>query len=259
MPDARLATPPTQRLFAEGAIVLGIVGWWLTARDLPAFVLPGPLDVAKALLRFVTDPALLQHVAISFVRVAASVLLGLVLAVGLAQLARASAIASAIIEGRILLVLNSFPSVGWAILGVIWFGVADATVIFIQTAIVLPFCLINALEGFRQIDPELDELGRSLSRNRWRRFVRLTLPLIMPFLVAGVRIAYGICWKIALVSELFGAASGLGYLLLRAQSVADAATVFAVCLVIVLIFSLVDHVLLKPLAIRFSRNRGVVA
>ena len=115
-----------------------------------------------------------------------------------------------LIERRILTFLNSFPSVGWAILGVVWFQISTATVLFIQTAIVLPFCIINALAGFRQIDPDLDELGRSLTRSSIRRFFKLTLPLIAPFLIAGIRVAYGICWKIALVSELFGASSGLG-------------------------------------------------
>ena len=28
--------------FAEGAVLLAIVGWWLTARGVPSFVLPGP-------------------------------------------------------------------------------------------------------------------------------------------------------------------------------------------------------------------------
>jgi NitT/TauT family transport system permease protein len=258
MAEARAASLP-HHAFAEGAIALALLGWWLTARGLPAFVLPGPLEVAAATLRFVSEPALLQHVAISFVRVAASVALALALAVAIARLAHGSPIAAAIVERRILVILNSFPSVGWAILGVIWFQVSNGTVIFIQTAIVLPFCLINALEGFRQIDPDLDELGRSLSRNPWRRFAKVTLPLMMPFLIAGLRIAYGICWKIALVSELFGASSGLGYLLLRAQSSADAATVFAVCLVIVVIFGVVDRLLLRPLAARFSKNRGVAS
>ena len=39
---------------------------------------------------------------------------------------------------------------------------------------------------------------------------------------------------IALVAELFGTESGLGFLLQQAQSAADAATVFATCLAIVL-------------------------
>jgi NitT/TauT family transport system permease protein/sulfonate transport system permease protein len=250
-----MPTSMPERLLAEGAILLAILGWWFTARGMPAFVLPGPLDVLQSLSGFVTNPTLLQHVAVSFLRVAASVTIGLLLALLLAWAATRSAIVMAIVERRILLVLNSFPSVGWAVLAIIWFQVSDLTVIFIQVAIVLPFCLVNALEGFRQLDRELDELGASLTRSAWRRFLKLTLPAIMPFLVAGLRIAYGICWKIALVSELFGAPSGLGVLLLRAQANADAAMVFAVCLVIVLIFGTVDRFALRPLAARYSANR----
>ncbi|MEO1106087.1 MAG: ABC transporter permease subunit, partial [Pseudomonadota bacterium] len=91
-------------------------------------------------------------------------------------------------------------------------------------------------------------------RNRWRRFLKLQLPLIMPFLIAGLRIAYGIAWKVALVAELFGARSGLGWLLQQAQTRADAATVFAACLVIVVIFAAVDGFVLRPLARRYSQN-----
>jgi NitT/TauT family transport system permease protein/sulfonate transport system permease protein len=100
-------------------------------------------------------------------------------------------------------------------------------------------------------------MGRSFSRSGWRLFTRLILPLIMPFLVAGLRIAFGICWKIALVAELFGSQSGLGYLLLRAQSSADAAMVFACCLIVVLVVFAVDRLMFLPLARAFSRNRGV--
>jgi NitT/TauT family transport system permease protein/sulfonate transport system permease protein len=101
----------------------------------------------------------------------------------------------------------------------------------------------------------LEELGRSLTRARMRRFFRLTLPLTAPFLIAGLRVAHGIAWKIALVSELFGATSGLGTVLMRAQSNSDAATVFACCLVIVVLSAALDAALLRPLARRFSRNR----
>jgi NitT/TauT family transport system permease protein/sulfonate transport system permease protein len=142
---------------------------------------------------------------------------------------------------------------------VIWFGVSNPTVVFIETLIILPFCLTNALEGFRNIDAELEEMGRSLTRNRWRRFTHLTLPLVMPFLAAGLRISFGICWKIALVAELFGAQSGLGYLLLQAQANADATMVFACCFVIVIVVFVIDGLALAPLARAFSKNRGVTS
>ena len=246
-----------QHGLAEGAVALAILGWWLTARGLPSFVLPNPLEVGNAVVRFLFDPALLYHLAVSFGRVAGAVSLAMALAVMLALAARGSPALQAILEQRVLLVLNSFPSVGWAILGVIWFGVSNPTVIFIEVLIILPFCLTNALEGFRNIDVELEEMGRSFSRNRWRRFTRLTLPLVMPFLVAGLRISFGICWKIALVAELFGAQSGLGYLLLQAQANADATMVFACCFVIVIVVFVIDGFVLAPLARAYSRNRGV--
>jgi ABC-type nitrate/sulfonate/bicarbonate transport system permease component len=247
------------RLIADGTVVLIIVLWWASARHMPVFVLPGPAAVLAAMGRFVADPAIAFHAAVSFLRVIASVAIAMTLALAIAAAVRAAPILDDVVERRILTFLNSFPSVGWAILGVVWFKISTPTVLFIQTAIVLPFCIINALAGFRQIDPDLDEMGRSLTRSPLRLFFKLTLPLVAPFLIAGLRVAYGICWKIALVSELFGASSGIGYLLQRAQTVSDAAMVFACCLVIVIIYAVTDTLFLKPLAIRFSVNQDKTA
>lgn len=256
MAEAAAPTRPDLigRLVAATALIAAIAGWWSMARGFPVFVLPGPADVGRALVALVTDPSLVGHVGVSFVRVGAAVAVAMLLALTLGLLARANVYAGDIIEHRILVFLNSFPSVGWAILAILWFQVSNATVIFIEVMIVLPFCLVNVLQGLKSIDPELDEMGRSFTRSRWRRLTRIELPLIAPFLAAGVRIAYGICWKIALVAELFGAQTGLGFLLARAQSTADAATVFACCLLIVLIFFAVDRLLLVRLARAYSTN-----
>jgi NitT/TauT family transport system permease protein/sulfonate transport system permease protein len=260
MVEARTAPPAAPWLpshaLAEGAVLLLGLVWWQTARGLPAFVLPGPWDVLRSVARLMVEPSLLIHVGVSFARITAALALTMLLAIGLGLAARVSPTLGLVLEARVLLLLNSFPSVGWAILGVTWFGVSNATVIFIQVAIVLPFCLIAVLEGIRQIDRELEEMGRSFTRRRWRGFTRVTLPLLAPFLVAGLRVATGIAWKIALVSELFGAQTGLGYLLVRAQSTADAATVFAICLVIVAIVFALDRILLRRLTQGWSRNRG---
>jgi len=255
--DAANKHAPLDRIVADGTIVVLVVVWWLIARQLPAFVLPGPYDVLQSLARFVTDGDTAFNAFVSLTRVVASVLIAMVLGVLIALAVQATPILNAAVERRLLVFLSSFPSVGWAILGVVWFKISTPTVLFIQTAIILPFCIVNALAGFRQLDQELTEMGISMTRSPVRRFFKLTLPLIAPFLVAGLRIAYGICWKIALVSELFGASSGLGYILMNAQSTSDAAMVFACCLVIVVIYTATDYLLLKPLAQRFSANQGL--
>jgi ABC-type nitrate/sulfonate/bicarbonate transport system permease component len=253
------ASPLLARLLAEGTLVAFVLVWWWTSTGLPSFVLPSPLEVARTFGRLVVDPALVPHVAISFARVTSAVVLAMTLALALGLLARRSVLFAAILEERILLILNSFPSVGWAILGIVWFQVSNGTVIFIEVMILLPFCLVAVIEGLRQIDVELEEMGVSFTRSRMRRFLRLTLPLLAPYLVAGLRIATGIGWKIALVAELFGARSGLGFLLVQAQSRNDAASIFAICFVIVAIVFLIDRGLLRPLATAFSKNQGVTS
>jgi ABC-type nitrate/sulfonate/bicarbonate transport system permease component len=244
----------TAHFIAEGVVVVVIAIWWFAARGLPAFVLPGPFAVARAFGTMFVDPLLMGHILASFARVLCAVVVSLAVAIPVAALAVWSRDISTIVERNLVVLFNSFPSVGWAILGAIWFSASNFTVIFIETMIVFPFCLINALQGFRQVDRDLEEMGLSLTRSRVRQFFKLTLPMILPFLIAGTRIAYGIAWKIALVAELFGATSGLGWLIQQAQNRADGATILAASFIIIVLFAAADGLVLRPLARRFSIN-----
>ena len=85
---ARDLTPLYAHGLAEGAVLLAVAAWWLTARNLPEFVLPGPVTVLATLARFATDPALAWHLGISFARVIAAVAIAMALGVTLAMLAR---------------------------------------------------------------------------------------------------------------------------------------------------------------------------
>jgi len=228
--------------------------WWFVAKDIPDFILPEPLEVLIALFQLAVNLESFQHIAISMFRVTVALIFAAIVSITLAILSRTNYVFTIIIESNILIVLNSFPSIGWAILGVIWFSISDITVIFVEIMIIIPFCLINCIQGFRQVDKEIKEMGISFSRNRILTFFKIDLPLALPFIIAGIRISYGIAWKIAIVAELFGASSGLGWLLQQAQNNADSEKVLAICLLIVLLFSAIDFLLLKPIANKYSIN-----
>ena len=228
--------------------------WWFIAKDIPDFILPEPLEVLSVLFQLAVNLESFQHIAISMFRVTGALIFAAIVSITLAILSRTNYVFTIIIESNILIVLNSFPSIGWAILGVIWFSISDITVIFVEIMIIIPFCLINCIQGFRQIDKEIKEMGISFSRNRILTFFKIDLPLALPFIIAGIRISYGIAWKIAIVAELFGASSGLGWLLQQAQNNADSEKVLAICLLIVLLFSAIDFLLLKPIANKYSIN-----
>jgi NitT/TauT family transport system permease protein/sulfonate transport system permease protein len=243
-----------ERLIGEGIVVLAVVGWWMLARGLPEFILPGPTAVAKRLADLFVTPEFLWHIATSTWRVLISITVAMLIGGGLAFLAHGVPWLEAVVEERIKPVLNSFPSIGWAILAAIWFDPGDFGVIFVEIAILIPFCLINIAEGLRNVDRELMEMGHSFTRHRARILWRLTLPLLVPYGLSAIRIAYGIAWKIALVAELLGAPSGIGYLMLRAQTAADSTTFLATCFAIVLMFVAGERLVIVPLERKFARR-----
>jgi len=244
----RPSTRFLERSIADCLVVAAIAGWWLLSLSLPDFLMPSPWLVASRLVGLFVTPSLLVDTAASATRVIVAVAAATILGGALALIPYRWPMAEAIVRDRITPFLNSFPSVGWAILAMIWFGTTDAAVLFVEIAILTPFCLINLLEGLKELDGELIEMGMSFTRHRGRSFVKILAPMLLPYVMSAVRIAYGVGWKIALIAELFGVSSGLGYLMLKAQIVSDAATVYATCFAIVLLFLAGEKLILDPLS-----------
>lgn len=238
----------------RGALWLGNAGmlalvvlWHLATRGALAGVLPGPFEVATSLWQGLGEPAFLASLAASAVRVLVSLLAALAIGGLLALLPWFWAPLYSTVHSVIKPFLNSFPAIAWALLASIWFGVGDFTVIFVQTAILVPFCLVNISEGVRVLDADLLEMSDSFTTRRSRRFALIVMPLLLPYAVSALRAAWGVGWKIALVAELFGARSGLGYAMLRAESVADLNRILAICLAIVIIGMAGERWLIDPI------------
>ena len=252
MNRSSLSTSFAERAVGEGLPIAFLVVWWFTARRLPSFVLPGPIETGRTLLSFSTDPAFMGDTAISLARVVVSVALAVLFGGALAVLARYVPSSAYAVQRRVLPTLNSFPSVGWAILATFWFQPDSGSVIFVETLILVPFCAIALTQGLADMDRELLEMGASFTRSGLRVAIKIALPMLLPYIMSSVRIAYGVGWKIALVAELFGVDHGLGYLMLRAEVTGDTAMVFASCFAIVIIFVAGEKLVIDPLARRFA-------
>lgn len=241
--------PPVwrQHLLAEGGVVLVLAAWYFLSKSVADYIFPSPLAVARALLALFTDPEFALNTLASAVRVVLSVVVATLIGGALALLPFYAPATRVIVHGRIKPVLSAFPSLGWALLAVVWFDMSNATVVFVQVAILIPFCLINVSEGVTQLDPDLMEMGASFGRSRGRTFTRILLPLLYPYIVSAVRMSYGIAWKVALIAEVFGAPLGLGRLMFQAQQTANLPMIFATCMAIVMFFLLGEYVVLNRL------------
>jgi molybdate transport system permease protein len=75
-----------------------------------------------------------------------------------------------------------------------WAGVTLAFTtngaILAETFVALPFLVVAAEAGFRQIDRRYEEAAATLGARPWRRFWRVTVPLVSPSLAAGAALAW---------------------------------------------------------------------
>ena len=119
------------------------------------------------------------------------------------------------------------PIVAIAPLLTIWFGFGLMPKVFIAALIVFFPIMVNALIGFRSVNPNALALLESLAASRSEVFLRLRLPSSLPYLFAAFRVSIPLSVIGAVVAEWFSGDRGLGSVIYIANNNLDMATAFA--------------------------------
>jgi len=206
------------------ALALGAWEAWVALKDIKPFIVPAPHVVAQ---RLADDPALfaregfktLQGAMIGF---AMGTIVALLLATLMAQ--------SRVIERALFplaILVKVTPIVAIAPLLTIWFGFGLMPKVFIAALIVFFPIMVNALVGFRSVNPSALSLLESLAASRSEIFLRLRLPSSLPYLFAAFRVSIPMSVIGAVVAEWFSGDQGLGKVIYVANNNLDMATAFA--------------------------------
>ena len=241
-------------LVAQRLILLAAFAglWLLAARNMPAFVLPGPEKTFNALLMLWRSDTLLHDIGVTFSRVFSGFLLAT--AVGtIAGLALGASRRLAQFFEPLLAVFNTVSSAIWAIFAIIWFGISNATTVFVVFMTSMPLILTNVWQGAQTVERQYVELARSFRMSRVQTLLKIYLPTILPYFFSGARLAFGFGWRVSLVAETLGASDGIGYRLRQAGDLVQTDQVFAWTLLLVSLMLLLEGGLLKPLERRLFR------
>lgn len=112
----------------------------------------------------------------------------------------------------ILGILYSVPSMALLVLLVPFFGLGNISAIIALIAYAQFALVRNILLGFRSIAPEILEAGKGMGLTPSQRLTRLELPLAMPIIIGGLRIAAASVIAIASMAAWINA-GGLGAIL----------------------------------------------
>ena len=135
----------------------------------------------------------------------------------------------------LMTVFYASPLVALSPLIVIFFGVGmSAKTLIIFFLSVFPF-VFNAYAGVRAVDPLLINVVRSLGGKEMDLYLKVIVPSVLPYVVAGARIAVGRALIGVLVGEFFAASEGIGYAIARFGDLFALDKMFACILVIMVI------------------------
>ncbi|HYT27946.1 MAG TPA: ABC transporter permease [Ktedonobacteraceae bacterium] len=137
-------------------------------------------------------------------------------------------------------------------------GFGSSTTAIIPLVIYNQLVLIrNTATGINGIDPLLIEVGRAMGMKPYQVLFRITLPLALPAIVAGIRIATVTTVGIAALASFIGLTT-LGDLIFQNLAVYDPDAIAAGAILIAA-FAILADLLLLALQIGLSRGRSALS
>jgi osmoprotectant transport system permease protein len=151
-------------------------------------------------------------------------------------------------------ILYTIPSIAMVAFLITFTGLSLPTILIplvLYTQLVL---IRNIVAGINNIDPLMIEVGKAMGMNGWQMFIRVRLPLALPTIIAGIRIATVTTIGIASLASLV-AEGGLGDLIFKNIANGQLDAVVAGAILLAALAVIVD-LLLLGLQVALNRGRG---
>ena len=218
-----------------------VIAMWEAAGDAgllnPLFA-PSPSRVWLALADLFADGRIWPHLEATFAAALGGLALGIVVGILLGVAAALVPLVAELLE-PVMSVLNAIPRVILAPLFVIWLGIGLASKVALSFILVAVLIFFTVYTGIRQVDRKLVERVVTLGGSRLALVRHVYLPSVTAWVLGNLKVAVGFAFTGACVGEFVAATHGLGYLLSFAQSTYNAALMFALILLILVVVMLI--------------------
>ena len=214
--------------------VIWLVIWGIIAHFIGAFYFPSPLETAAAIWRILADYKSYLSIVHSIVRVGIvfvlSALLGIVLGVFCGLNKRVFEFFQ-----PLLVSIKSIPVISFIIIAIIHLQSSNVP-IFIGVLVCLPIVCYNTIEGVKNVDNALIEMGNVYEVSLARLIREIYIPSTLPYIAAGLLTSVGLSWRIVVASEVLSTVRhSIGFNLYSAMIFLQTADAFAWTVIIVVL------------------------
>ncbi|MBK9704328.1 MAG: ABC transporter permease [Betaproteobacteria bacterium] len=224
---ARLARGLLPKLL-YAAILIALWQAAIVVLELKEFLVPSPLAVFNALFSPETAAQYQwwTHIATTLGEILAAFVFTAVFGFVLALLITWSDIVRGIAM-PVIAVFNSLPKIALAPLFLIWFGYGFTANVTIAILVAFFPVVLNTTTGLDDVDEDLLDLVRYLHASKLQVFLKIRIPMSLPYVVSGLKISATLSVVGAIVGEFVASSQGLGFLIKDSQAMMNTPPMFA--------------------------------
>ena len=200
-----------------GGYALGFVSlfvlWHLASVYLVSSVLfPPPSIVFRKAVILVLNGVLLEHLWASVQRILIGFIAGSLLGIPIGLAMGSFRPVRQVLEPYTEF-LRFIPSVAMITVAVIWFGIGEASKIFLIIYTTIFLVILNTAAGVSAIANNKIRAAQALGATRGQIFFHVALPATVPYILTGMRLAMANSFTTIVAAELIAANEGLGKML----------------------------------------------
>jgi len=191
--------------------------WWGAVVATHSLIFPTPWGVVTGAIELLVNGTLWRHIGASLMRVGTGFGLAVCVAVPLGLWMGWVRGAYSTLN-PIFQMLRPISPIAWIPIAILWFGVGDASPIYlIFISSVFPM-IVQTTVGVHTIDKRYLRAAENFGVSRATLFKQVVIPAVLPQVLVGMRIGLGVAWLVVVAAEMIALRSGLGYMIMDSRN-----------------------------------------
>jgi len=202
------------------SIVLAILLLWqlgTATLNVPEFMFPRPLSVARALWEMLKNGELYRNSVSSLFRVTVGFYIAVVTAIPMGLLIGRQRHLRTVLNPLIQF-LRPISPLAWIPMALMWFGIGDKPAIFLIFLSSFFPLVVFTTSSVLNIRTTYLRVAENFGLKGFRVYTRVILPAALPEIITALRITLGTAWLVIVAAEMIAVKSGLGYLIIDARN-----------------------------------------
>jgi len=237
-------------------ILLLLWHFLFTLKIWPEYIFPSPVKVFKTMVEGFRNRTFIIAILISLRRI----LIGFGISIVAGSILGVLMVKSKIFNstfGKLIMGIQTLPSICWFPLAILWFGLSEQAIIFIAVMGSLFSITISVYSGIKHIPPIYLRTARNMGSRRLNMLFWVLVPAATPSLITGLRHGWSFAWRSLMAGELLFVSLGLGHLLMMARELNDISQVIAVIFIIIVISVLIDKLIFGMVELKIKKRWGL--